>query len=151
MPAQSVADSTRRVCWLRRAISETKPFIGGQSIKREYAGRSAVWYVTTDLSTWTMRQGRQVMLTGNSYGWCDEGGKLPPGVTRAVNPAGQPELVCRYGGGVTAIMASPTAARLAGQSRRGEVTVSWYGWAPSEVPRRATSSSTCSFPVPGRW
>jgi hypothetical protein len=35
----------------------------------EYADRSAVWSVTTDLSTWTMRQGRQVMLTGNSYGW----------------------------------------------------------------------------------
>ena len=35
--------------------------------------------VTTDLGTWTMRQGRQVMLTGNSYGCCDAHGKLPPG------------------------------------------------------------------------
>jgi hypothetical protein len=48
-------------------ISETKPFIGGQSIKREDAGRSAVWCVTTDLGTWTMRMGRQVMLTGGWY------------------------------------------------------------------------------------
>jgi hypothetical protein len=60
-------------------ISETKPFIGGQSIKREDAGRRAVRCVTTDLGTWTMRQGRQVMLTGNSYGCCDERGKLLPG------------------------------------------------------------------------
>ncbi len=49
-------------------ISETKPFIGGQSIKREDVGRDAVWCVTTGLGTWTMRQGRQAMLTGNSYG-----------------------------------------------------------------------------------
>jgi hypothetical protein len=60
-------------------ISETKPFIGGQSIKREYAGRGAVWCVITNLNTWTMRQGRQVMLTGNLSGYCDEGDSLLPG------------------------------------------------------------------------
>ena len=60
-------------------ISETKPFIGGQSIKREDSGRGAVWCVTTDLGTWTMRQGRQTMLTGNLHGWCGECGECPPG------------------------------------------------------------------------
>ncbi len=45
-------------------ISETKPFIGGQSIKREDAGRGAFWCVATDLGIWTIRQDRQVMLMG---------------------------------------------------------------------------------------
>ena len=60
-------------------IRETKPFIGGQSIKRQDAGRRVVWCVTTGLGTWTMRQGRQAMLTGNSCGWCEKHGKPPPG------------------------------------------------------------------------
>jgi len=46
-------------------IRETKPFLGGEKIRREDAGRGTVWCVTTDLGTWTMRQGQQVMLTGN--------------------------------------------------------------------------------------
>jgi len=50
-------------------IRETKPFIGGEKIRRDDAGRAPVWCVTTGLGTWTARQGRQVMLTGNSrYG-----------------------------------------------------------------------------------
>ena len=52
--------------------------------------------------------------------------------------------------GVKAFMASLNAARLASQARRGEVSSSSYGWAPSWVSSRATSSSTCSLPVPGR-
>ena len=50
-------------------IRETKPFIGGEKIRREDAGRAPVWCVSTGLGTWTMRQGRQVMLTGNSFNW----------------------------------------------------------------------------------
>jgi hypothetical protein len=47
-------------------IRETKPFIGGEKIRREDAGRGRVWCPQTELGSWTMRQGRQVMLTGNS-------------------------------------------------------------------------------------
>jgi hypothetical protein len=47
-------------------ISETKPFLGGERIRREDAGRGSFFCVTTGLGSWTMRQGRQVMLTGNS-------------------------------------------------------------------------------------
>jgi hypothetical protein len=52
--------------------------------------------------------------------------------------------------GVKAVTASPNAALLAGHAWRGEVTDSSNGWGPSEVFSRATSSRTCSFPVPGR-
>jgi hypothetical protein len=48
-------------------IRETKPFLGGERIRREDAGRGTIFCVTTGLGSWTMRQGRQVMLTGNSY------------------------------------------------------------------------------------
>ena len=52
--------------------------------------------------------------------------------------------------GVKAFAASSNLARLACQARRGEVSVSSYGWAPSGVFIWATSSSTCSLPAPGR-
>jgi hypothetical protein len=46
-------------------IRETKPFIGGEKIRRENAGRAPVFTITTGLGTWTMRQGRQVALTAS--------------------------------------------------------------------------------------
>jgi hypothetical protein len=58
-------------------IRDCKPYLGGESIKQEDAGRGAVWCVTTGLGSWTMRQGRQVMLTGNSYHWYKDGGMVP--------------------------------------------------------------------------
>jgi hypothetical protein len=54
------------VSTLGARISETKPFLGGERIRREDAGRGSFFCVTTGLGSWTMRQGRQVMLTGNS-------------------------------------------------------------------------------------
>lgn len=75
------------------SIRETKPFIGGERIEREDAGRGAVYCVTTGLGSWTMRQGRQVMLTGNSYGWYDNplGSIMPKGLSLAYNGTGAPE------------------------------------------------------------
>lgn len=81
-------------------VRETKPFIGGESVHREDAGRGPVWCVSTDLGTWTMRHGRHVMLTGNSAGWYDKGGLLMPGVTTAVNTTGRPETVLPNSGGI---------------------------------------------------
>lgn len=82
-------------------IRETKPFIGGESVRREAAGRAPVWCVSTGLGTWTMRQGRNVMLTGNSFNWYDQGGYLPPGLSLAMNGTGKPE---RVGGGNTYVI-----------------------------------------------
>jgi hypothetical protein len=78
---------------LGAVVRETKPFIGGERILREDAGRGPVWCVSTSLGSWTMRQGRQVMLTGNSYGWYDQGGSLKPGYTLAYNGTGRTEQV----------------------------------------------------------
>jgi hypothetical protein len=47
-------------------IRETKPFIGGERVEKKDAGRGTAWCVRTELGSWTMRQGRQVMLAGNS-------------------------------------------------------------------------------------
>ena len=58
-------------------IRETKPFIGGEKIQQEDAGHGPVWCPQTALGTWTIRQGRNVMLTGNSYGWYKTGGLIP--------------------------------------------------------------------------
>lgn len=78
-------------------ISEVKPFLGGESIKGEDAGRGSVWCVTTELGSWTMRQGRQVMLTGNSYNWYGGGtGGAKPGW--AVTGERGRELVYMRGG-----------------------------------------------------
>jgi len=74
-------------------ISETRPFIGGEKVRREQIENAPVWCVTTGLGSWTMRQGRNVMLTGNSFNWYDQGGVLPPGVTMAVNNTGRNERV----------------------------------------------------------
>jgi hypothetical protein len=74
-------------------IRETRPRIGGEKIQCEDAGHASVWCPTTGLGTWTMRQGRQVMLTGNSFGWYDKGGMLPPGLSVAYNGTGGPERV----------------------------------------------------------
>lgn len=50
-------------------IVGTKPFIGGGHTRCEDAGQAEVWCPTTELGSWTARQGRQVFLTGNStYG-----------------------------------------------------------------------------------
>lgn len=46
-------------------IRETKPFIGGERVRRESVGRAPVFTITTGLGTWTMRQGRQVTLTAS--------------------------------------------------------------------------------------
>lgn len=44
-------------------IREAKPYIGGERVKKQDAGLGCSWGVTTGLGSWTMRQGRQVMLT----------------------------------------------------------------------------------------
>jgi hypothetical protein len=56
-------------------IRETKPFIGGEKIRRDDAGRGPVWCPQTELGTWTMRRGRNVMLTGDSFNWYKNGGR----------------------------------------------------------------------------
>jgi hypothetical protein len=58
-------------------IRETKPFIGGEKIRREDAGRAPVWCVTTGLGTWTARQGRKVMLTGSAFALAGRAGTAP--------------------------------------------------------------------------
>ncbi|WP_151484853.1 hypothetical protein [Streptomyces albicerus] len=40
--------------------------VTGHSLKREAAGRGAVWCVTTELGSWTARQDDHIFLTGNS-------------------------------------------------------------------------------------
>lgn len=42
------------------------PTVSGNSLTKRSAGRGAVWCVTTDLGTWTARDGDDVFLTGNS-------------------------------------------------------------------------------------
>ncbi|SDI62037.1 WXG100 family type VII secretion target [Actinokineospora alba] len=42
------------------------PTVSGNSLTKKPAGRGAVWCVTTDLGTWTARDGDDVFLTGNS-------------------------------------------------------------------------------------
>jgi DNA polymerase I-like protein with 3'-5' exonuclease and polymerase domains len=44
-----------------------KPYMTGQKTTITSIGRQPVWCVTTTLGTWTMRQGRTPVLTGNSY------------------------------------------------------------------------------------
>jgi TP901 family phage tail tape measure protein len=75
------------------AIREAKPFLGGESIRTGDAGTESVWCATTELGSWTMRQDRQPMLTGNSNNWYDSGGYLPVGRSIANNGTGRPERV----------------------------------------------------------
>ena len=88
--------------------------------REEVLERQAVWCVTTEADTWTMRQGGRVMLTGNSrYGnpaaalafhnrmnWYaggglvkpavfDNGGTLAPGLNLVNNKLGRPEPLVR--------------------------------------------------------
>ena len=42
------------------------PFLTGASLKLNDVGRGSVWCVTTDLGTWTARNGNHIFLTGNS-------------------------------------------------------------------------------------
>lgn len=80
-------------------IRETKPFIGGEKIRREDAGRAAVWSVTTGLGTWTARQGRQVMLTGNSWYGAPAAAERhsPPAMKRRGASAGGRSAITRMG------------------------------------------------------
>jgi hypothetical protein len=64
------------------------------------------------------------MLTSNTYGWQDKGGQFLPGDAGASLTAARHSFAAIYGCAVKAFMASPNAARLASQARRGEVTVS---------------------------
>ena len=64
------------VSTLGARISETKPFLGGERIRREDAGRGSFFCVTTGLGSWTMRQGRQVMLTATPINWYPTGGPV---------------------------------------------------------------------------
>ncbi len=48
------------------ALRESKPYVTGQRIKKEQIpGKHKTWCVVTELDTWVMRQGDQIMLTGN--------------------------------------------------------------------------------------
>jgi hypothetical protein len=47
-------------------ISAGRPVVSGSFLKREDAGRGAVWCVTTELGSWTAEQDGQLFLTGNS-------------------------------------------------------------------------------------
>jgi DNA polymerase I-like protein with 3'-5' exonuclease and polymerase domains len=57
------ASSSGNICLNFRAC---KPYVTGQRIKKRSAGRGDVWCIVTALSSWVMRQGDQIMLTGNS-------------------------------------------------------------------------------------
>ncbi len=96
-------------------IRETKPFLGGESIRREDAGRGPAWCPTTSLGSWTMRQGRQVTLTGNSqYHWYKQGGLVPGYASGGLIgnlAAGQGSEQRTYGaltGALSAALAHPT-------------------------------------------
>ena len=43
-----------------------KPYVNGTRITKTSMGSAPVWCLTTDLGSWVMRQGHQIMLTGNS-------------------------------------------------------------------------------------
>ncbi len=52
--------------FLHSGISLKRPTVGMQKTVKEPAGRAPVWCVSTALGSWTMRQGRDIMLTGNT-------------------------------------------------------------------------------------
>lgn len=56
------------------AIRESKPSVTGQKLVKTRIADAPVWCIKTELSTWVMRQGDQIMLTGNSviYGAQEE-------------------------------------------------------------------------------
>lgn len=43
-----------------------KPYMSGQRIQKKLLGSAPVWCLQTELGSWVMRQGDQIMLTGNS-------------------------------------------------------------------------------------
>jgi DNA polymerase I-like protein with 3'-5' exonuclease and polymerase domains len=50
-------------------INLSRPHITGQHLRIEEDGSAPVWCIQTELGTWVMRQGDQIMVTGNSvYG-----------------------------------------------------------------------------------
>ncbi len=56
--------------WQRQTcatINRQKPYMTGQRATTTSLGQMPVWCVTTELGTWTMRQDRTPVLTGNSY------------------------------------------------------------------------------------
>jgi WXG100 family type VII secretion target len=48
------------------AVRANNPVVTGAFLRKEPAGRADVWCVTTELGTWTAREGDHVFLTGNS-------------------------------------------------------------------------------------
>jgi hypothetical protein len=136
-------------------IRETKPSIGGESVKREDAGRGPAWCPTTGLGSWTMRQGRQVMLTGNSYHWYKQGGKvrlpksssarrydsggwLPTGASVAVNNTGSPERVTPGGGSGKL---SPDAQAIVAALQENTAAVQGQGTSFSRALNTASSAA----------
>lgn len=67
-PRVSVVDRTgEHESWRQEAaVRANNPVITGAFLHREHAGRGDVWCVTTELGTWTAREGDHVFLTGNS-------------------------------------------------------------------------------------
>lgn len=45
----------------------TRPFVGGTRITRKYLGKCTVWCPETAYGSWVMRQGYNIMITGNSF------------------------------------------------------------------------------------
>ncbi|OAP27830.1 Transglycosylase SLT domain protein [Amycolatopsis sp. M39] len=48
------------------AVRANNPIVTGAFLREESAGRGDVWCVTTELGTWTAREGDHLFLTGNS-------------------------------------------------------------------------------------
>lgn len=64
-PGVSFVD--RKDAWqLAASVQANRPVVSGGSLRREEAGRGDVWCVTTELGTWTAREGEHLFLTGNS-------------------------------------------------------------------------------------
>jgi DNA polymerase I-like protein with 3'-5' exonuclease and polymerase domains len=62
---------SKSYCW---SIRRSRPLMGMQRVTWNTAEDQPVWCVTTDLGTWTMRQGNAIVITGNTYGQIYGGG-----------------------------------------------------------------------------